>query len=453
MADFDNIKLPPHNIEAEKWVISAVFIENEKIYELDGLFLEPADFYQKEHQIIYEVIKDLWAWRKTIDVVTVSDWLKKKWDLESIWWIDYLYELSTFLPTATVLSDYAKIVKEKAILRMVLKTCQQVIWDVYDERDFHDIREKIEKKIFSLTQINMSDSLKHIKEVLDWRSTHYMEIVDDPTILDRNKVWSWYENLDELLWWFKPWDLVIVAARPSMWKTSFALNLAVNAAIKQKKSVAIFSLEMGNEQIADRVISCVAQIPMFKIHKWLLDEEDFANIWEAMEKISDTNIYVDDRGGSTVSELKSKLRKLRIERWNLDLVIIDYLQLMTVTNVKVMWNRVQEISEISRWLKELARELKVPIIALSQLSRWVEQRQEKKPQLSDLRESGAIEQDADSVLMLYRDDYYDPDSEEKGMADILVRKNRNGPTWDIKLVFVKDTMKFYEKANDSNNNR
>jgi len=255
------------------------------------------------------------------------------------------------------------------------------------------------------------------------------------------------------LWWFKPWDLVIVAARPSMWKTSFALNLAVNAAIKQKKSVAIFSLEMGNEQIADRVISCVAQIPMFKIHKWLLDEEDFANIWEAMEKISDTNIYVDDRGGSTVSELKSKLRKLRIERWNLDLVIIDYLQLMTVTNVKSMWNRVQEISEISRWLKELARELKVPIIALSQLSRWVEQRQEKKPQLSDLRESGAIEQDADSVLMLYRDDYYDPDSEEKGMADILVRKNRNGPTWDIKLVFVKDTMKFYEKANDSNNNR
>ena len=444
MVTIEDLKLPPHNIEAEKGVISAILLDNEVLYILDWLALQPEDFYLKEHQSIYQAIKNLWNERKTIDVVTISDELKKMWELDNIWWIDYLYELATFVITPSVAKEYWKIVKEKSVLRNILKTAQKIIWDVYEEKEVVDILETIEKRIFDLTQINLADSLRHIREILDQRAQDYVEIVDNPEILDKNKVLSNYEKLDTILGGFKPWELVVLAARPSMGKTAFSLNLAVNAALKQQKAVAIFSLEMSSEQIVDRILSLVAEIPLYKIHKWQLDEEDFAKIWEAMEKLSEVNIYIDDRGGATIPELKSKLRRLKVEKGQLDMVIIDYLQLMSWTGSKFAWNRVQEIAEISRGLKELARELKLPIIALSQLSRAVEQRPDKRPQLADLRESGAIEQDADSVLMLYREDYYDPETDRKWIADIFIRKNRNWPVWEVQLYFNKQIMKFYD---------
>ncbi len=448
MVSIQDLKLPPHNTDAEKGVLCSVFLDNETIYVLDGLAITPEDFYHKQHQYIYKVMKSLWNEKRTIDVVTVSDELTKLDLLEDIWWVEYLYEISTFVLSPSVAAEYWKIVKEKSVLRNILKTAQKIIWDVFTDKKIDEILESIEKKIFDLTQINFSDSLIHIKEILNKRVEDYMEIIDNPDILNKSKVLSTYKKLDNLLWGFKPGELIILAARPSMWKTAFALNLSINAALKQKKSVAIFSLEMGKEQIVDRILSLVSEVPLYKITKWQLDEEDFANLGQAMEKLSEVDIYIDDRWWATIPELKSKLRRLKVEKGKLDMVVVDYLQLMSWVDSKFAWNRVQEIWEISRWLKELARELQIPIIALSQLSRAVEQRPDKRPQLADLRESGAIEQDADSVLMLYREDYYDPDTDRKGIADIFVRKNRNWPVGDVELYFNREIMKFYDVAEE-----
>jgi len=434
--------LPPHNIEAEKWVISWALLDSDTVWIYEWDWITPNDFYQKEHSMIYEAISQLWNAKKTIDVVTVSDQLSKNWNLESVWWIDYLYELSAFLISTSPCVEYSKIVKEKSLLRQVLKVCQQITWDAYEQKDAVEIFDNIEKRIFDLTQNQVWDNILSIEEILKSRVEDYMEIVDNPESFNANKVNSWYLQIDEMLTWFKPWELIILAARPSMWKTAFAINLLTNIALEQKKSVVMLSLEMSVDSIVDRIMSEVSWVPMYKISKWNLDNSDFAQMWEAMEKLSSANIFLDDKAWITIPMLKSKLRKLKIEKKQLDLVIIDYLQLMHATTFQ--WNRVQEISEISRWLKELAKELNVPILALSQLSRAVEQRVDKKPQLSDLRESWSIEQDADAVLMLHREEYYDPDTDRKWATDVCIRKNRNGAVWEIELHFEKEIMKFVE---------
>ena len=439
--------LPPHNIEAEKWVISWALMDSETIwiFEWDGII--PSDFYQKEHGMIYEAIAQLRNDKKTIDPVTVSDQLSKNWNLESVWWIDYLYELSAFLISTSPCVEYSKIVKEKSLLRQVLKVCQQITWDAYEQKDTVEIFDNIEKRIFDLTQNQVWDNILSIEEILKNRVEDYMEIVDHPENFNANKVNSGYHKIDEMLTGFKPGELIILAARPSMWKTAFALNVLTNIALEQKKSVAMLSLEMSKESIVDRIMSEVSWVPMYKISKWNLDNADFAQMGDAMEKLSTANIFLDDKAWITVPMLKSKLRKLKIEKKELDLVIIDYLQLMHSTVFQN--NRVQEISEISRGLKELAKELKVPILALSQLSRAVESRVDKKPQLSDLRESGSIEQDADAVLMLHREEYYDPDTDRKWATDVCIRKNRNWAVWEVELHFEKEIMKFVDTKKTS----
>ncbi len=442
MVNVNDIKLPPNNLEAEKGVLCWALMDSETIWIYEWDRLEPEDFYQKEHQFIYNAIKQIRSDRKTIDVVTVWDQLTKDWNLDLIGWIDYLYELSTFLLSTSGCWDYSKIVKDKSTLRKILKTSQNIIWDVYKQEDTIKIMDSIEKSIFDLTQNQTWNNIMQIKDILNNRVEEYMAIVDNPEKVNDSKVFSGYKWLDNMLSWFKPGELIILAARPSMWKTSFALNIVSNIAIKQNKSVAVFSLEMWAESIVDRIIAETAQIPMSKITKWDLSNEDFAKMGDAIQILWDKNIYIDDKSAASVPLLKSKLRRLKIEKWQLDLVIIDYLQLMHGTSF--LWNRVQEISEISRWLKELARELEVPIIALSQLSRAVEQRIDKKPQLSDLRESGAIEQDADSVIMLHREDYYDKDTDKKWSTDVCVRKNRNGEVWEVELYFKANIMKFME---------
>lgn len=434
--------LPPHNIEAEKWIISWALMDNETIWIFEWDRIVPSDFYQKEHWMIYEAIAHLWNDKKTIDVVTVADQLSKKWNLETVGGIDYLYELAAFLISTSPCVEYSKIVKEKSLLRQVLKVCQQIIWDAYEQKDTVEIFDSIEKRIYDLTQSQIWDNILSIEEILKNRVEDYMEIVDHPENFNANKVNSWYSKIDEMLTGFKPGELIILAARPSMWKTAFALNVLTNVALEQKKSVAMLSLEMSKESIVDRIMSEVSWVPMYKISKWNLDNADFAQMGEAMEKLSTANIFLDDKAWITVPVLKSKLRKLKLEKKQLDLVIIDYLQLMH--SAKFQDNRVQEISEISRGLKELAKELQLPIIALSQLSRAVEARVDKKPQLSDLRESGSIEQDADSVLMLHREEYYDPDTDRKGATDVCIRKNRNWAVWEVELHFEKEIMKFVE---------
>lgn len=443
MVDVDDLRLPPHHLEAEKSLLSCVLLDNEILYLIESVALLSTDFYQKEHQIIFDAIHELWIARKTIDVITLSNQLTKWDNLDIVWGIDYLYEIASWVITSAMAMDYAKIVKEKSVLRNILKACQHIVWDVYQTQETQTILESIEKRIFDLTQVNLSDSLKHIKEVLNTRAEEYMDLVDNPEKHEEQKVKTHYTELDSLLWGLRPGDLSIIAARPSMGKTSFALNILLKAAMQSKKSVAIFSLEMGSEQIVDRILSQVAGIPMHRITKWQMDETDFNNLGDAMAKVSDTHIYIDDKGGASINELKSKLRRLKVEKGKLDLVMIDYLQLMNAGTSSFGWNRVQEISEISRWLKELARELRIPIIALSQLSRAVEQRPDKRPQLADLRESGAIEQDADSVMMIYREDYYDPYTDKKEVAQIFVRKNRNGPTGEVELRWKKETMEFF----------
>jgi len=286
--------------------------------------------------------------------------------------------------------------------------------------------------------------------VLSERIDHYMEVMDNPELNDKNKVLSTYEKLDELLGGFKWGELLILAARPAMGKTALALNFMLNAAVELWKSVAFFSLEMTSETLVDRLLSTASGLPLYKITKNKLDADDFSNLGEAIEKLGDANIFLDDQWIATLPQMKSKLRRLKIEKWHLDLVVIDYLQLMSWAGWKYEWNRVQEVSQLSRWLKELAKELNVPIMALSQLSRWVEQRIDKQPMLSDLRESWSIEQDADVVMMLYREDYYDPDTDRKWATDLLVRKNRHGETWAVELLFRGKTMKFEQVLWDWN---
>jgi len=447
MVSIEDLKLPPHNIDAEKWILSGILIDNNILDICDNVSLQPKDFYSKEHQMVYEVITILKNAHKTIDAVTVADELSKKDYLDTIGGINYLYDLSGFLLSTSWCGEYADIVKEKSILRKVLSVCQQMIGDVYDQWDTLAIMDQLEKKIFDLTQTNISNKLIHIRELLGERVERYMEIVDNPELLEAWKVMSTFPALDDMLAGFKPGELIILAARPAMGKTALSLNLIINAALEQKKAVAFFSLEMTKELIADRLLSTVSGIPMYKISKWQLDNDDFVKMGESMETLWWSHIYVDDVGSATLSQLRSKLRRLKIEAGSLDLVVIDYLQLMSGQGSKFEWNRVQEISQISRGLKELSKELSVPIIALSQLSRGVESRIDKKPQLSDLRESGSIEQDADVVIMIYREEYYDPeDPDKRGMTDLLIRKNRNGAVGEVSLFFDKPTMKFIQHA-------
>ncbi|RKW25344.1 replicative DNA helicase, partial [Candidatus Gracilibacteria bacterium] len=429
---------------AEKGVISGALLDSEVMWIYDSDKLGYKDFYQKEHSYIYEAIQQLRMARKTIDVVTVSDQLSKNGNLDVIGGVDYLYDLSSFLFSTQPCSEYSKIVREKSLLRQVLKVCQGISGEVYEQKDTLQIFDAIEKKIFDLTQNQVGESIIAIGDILEKRVMEYIEYADNPEKLNESKVFSGYEGIDKMLTGFKPGELIILAARPSMGKTAFALNVLNNVALKQQKTVVFISLEMSSESIVDRILSEVAGVPMYKLNgSEQMNEEDFSKIGEANSTLGVAKIFIDDRGALTVPELKSKLRKLKIEKGGLDIVIIDYLQLMHGTSYA--GNRVQEISDISRSLKELARELEVPIMALSQLSRAVEQRVDKKPQLSDLRESGAIEQDADAVLMLHREDYYDPDTDKKGATDVCIRKNRNGAVGEVELHFQKEIMRFTEK--------
>lgn len=314
MVTINDIKLPPHHVDAEKSTISGVLLDNEMMYVYDGFALTSSDFYTRAHASIYEAMQHLWSTRIVIDAVTLSNELGKMKVLDDMGGVDYLYELSAYVLSTSNCPQYAQIVKEKSTLRKVLNTSQAIIGDVYDEKDTMDILQSIEKRIFDLTQVNVSDRIRHIADILNQRVEEYTAIVDDPAKADLGKTFSGYAKLDDILSGFKPGELIILAARPSMGKTAFSLNLLMNAAIHQKKAVAFFSLEMTAEQIVDRILSTLARIPINKLSKGQIDDGDFARIGDAMSKLEGTDIYIDDKGSATIAQLRSKLRRLKIEK-------------------------------------------------------------------------------------------------------------------------------------------
>lgn len=442
------IKVPPHSIEAEQSVLWSLLLDKDGFLVIWDI-LWPTDFYEEWHQFIYEAMLELYKFNKPIDLITVKEKLSDKSRLEKIGGITYLTELVDIVPTSSNIYEYANIVKNKAVLRRLIKAWNDIISNGYNEElIINETLEKAEKSLFEVTQVFIKNKLVHINEILQQRYDEFAEIHENPDLITKHRLQLGFKDLDLKLGWLKWGDMVIIAARPSMWKTAFALNLAQNVWFK-RKNVAIFSLEMSKEQLTDRMIASAIWIDSWKLAKWELEDEEFARIGDAMEQLSEANIYIDDSAGWSLMDLKSKCRRLKMQSW-LDIVVIDYLQLMTNGN---SLNRVQEVSEISRWIKSLARELDVPIIALSQLSRAVESRPDKRPILSDLRESWSIEQDADVVMMLYRDEYYDEFTEKKGITDIFIRKNRNGPIGNIELMFKKENQKFVtiERNIHSNN--
>ncbi len=438
----DRLKVPPHSLEAERAVLGSLLIDKEAIVKIADL-LHQDDFYHEVHGLIYRAILDLYEKRSPIDLLTVKTILDDRKQLDLVGGASYLVTLANEVHTSTHIYNYALIVKQKSTLRRLIRTGDLITGLGFNEVEPLEILlEQAEKSLFGVSQATIKDKFVHIKDVLNSTYDKITEL-HDPNTRDKYKgVPTGFKDLDHVLTGLQPSDLVILAARPAMGKTALALNIAQNVA-KTGRSVGIISLEMSKEQLVERMFSAMLGVDSWKIKSGKLSEEDFMRIGTIMDELYSMKIFIDDSVGNSITELRSKARRLQMEH-GLDILIVDYLQLMTVNGMNgAVTNRVNEISEISRSLKSLARELRLPIMALSQLSRAVELRPVKIPQLSDLRESGAIEQDADVVLMMYREDYYEEDTERAGVTDLFIRKHRSGPVGRVELAFKKEQMKFF----------
>lgn len=431
--------LPPQNVEAEQSVLGAVMLDKNAIIKVaDKLFIE--DFYDPANAKVYEAMIELFEKRRAIDVVTLTDHLESKHKLKDVGGASYLANLVNLVPSAGHIVHYAEIVHSKGVMRRLIEASNEINAMAYDdEGDIHAILDKSEQLLFGVSQKFSKENIVPIKEIL----TESFERIEE-LHSDKGKVRgipTGFKYLDNLLAGLQPSDLIILAARPSMGKTSFALNIAENVAIKQKKPVLLFSLEQSKDQLVDRMICSQAGLDAWKLRTGKLSENDFPKIGYAMGILSEAPIYIDDQPFATIMDLRAKARRLQVEQ-EIGLIIIDYLQLMQGAHASRDPNRVQEISEISRGLKALARELNVPVMALSQLSRAVEHRPDKRPMLADLRESGSIEQDADVVMFIYREDKYKPNTERKNVAEIIIAKHRNGPVGKVDLYFDETRVTF-----------
>lgn len=431
-------RVPPQNIEAEQAVLGAMLIKKEAIAEVQEI-LQPDDFYREAHRIVYEAMVQLQNNDEAVDLVTLTEQLRKSEQLDKIGGLAFITQLANAVPTAANVVYHAKIVKEKAELRSLINAATAIASAAYeDNTDVENIMDDAEKKILAVANRQNGGAFESMKSIV-------MRTFERINVLYESKggltgISSGFKDLDKLTAGLQKSDLILVAARPSMGKTAFTLNIASYVGTHGGK-VAFFSLEMSKEQLMQRMLCAEGGIDATKLRTGQLDTQEWNKLVHVADTLSRAPIYIDDTAGITVMELRSKARRLKAEH-GLDLIIIDYLQLMQGRPNKNGDNRQQEISEISRSLKALARELDVPVIALSQLSRSVESRQIKKPMLSDLRESGSLEQDADIVMFLYREDYYDKDTENKNITDIIVAKHRNGPVDTISLFFQKEYTKF-----------
>ena len=431
-------RMPPQNIEAEQAVLGAVLIKKEALTEVQEI-LKPEDFYREAHRIVYSAMEDLFINNEAVDLVTLTEQLRKKDQLDKVGGLAFVTALANSVPTAANVIYHAKIVREKAELRSLIDAATEIAGKAYEDADeVETIMDEAEKKILSIAASRTVSDFEPIKSIL-------MNSIDRISTLYESKggltgLSTGFKDLDALTSGLQASDLVLVAARPSMGKTAFTLNLAAHAAMRGH-SVAFFSLEMSKEQLVQRMLCSEGAIDSQRLRTGQLEGEEWGKLIGTADKLSKAKIYIDDTPGITVMELRSKSRRLKAEH-GLELIVIDYLQLMQGRSARNSDSRQQEISEISRSLKALARELNVPVVALSQLSRSVESRQVKKPMLSDLRESGSLEQDADIVMFLYREDYYDQDTENKNITEVIIAKHRNGPVDTVSLFFQKEFTKF-----------
>ena len=428
---------PPQNISAEQAALGSMLLQEDAI--LQGVdILRPGDFYKKSHQIIFKCVLELFDKSRAVDLVTLTEELNRINLLEEIGGITYLTNLINSVPTAANIEYYVKIIEEKSILRNLINNATKIISMGYEEKeDAKILLDKAEHLIFEVSERNLGQSFVPIKEILQ----DSFEKIEDLYHRDEfiTGIPTGFDEFDDITTGFQPSELIVIAGRPGMGKTAFCMNVAQYIAVSKNISVALFSLEMSKSQLVQRMLCSEARIDAHNLRKGGLAESDWPTLSMAAGRLSSAPIFIDDTAGITCLEIKAKARRLKAQH-NLGLVIIDYLQLISSSGR--VENRQQEISEISRSLKGLARELNVPIIAVSQLSRAVEQRIERRPRLSDLRESGAIEQDADLVVFLYREEYYKEKTEKKGIAEVIISKQRNGPTGQIDLAFVKEYAKF-----------
>ncbi len=433
------IKVPPQNIEAEQSVLGAILMDKDAVIKVADI-LKPEDFYREDHAKIYSSILKLFEKRKPIDLVTLTNELENEKQLKEVGGASYITTLVNSVPTAAHIVTYANMVHQKATLRRLISAASNIAELGFNEQtDLDTILDKAESTLFNVSQNYVKSYFTPIRDILEASFDRIDKLHKEKGTI--RGVPTGFRDLDNLLAGLQPSDLIVLAARPSIGKSSLALNIADHVACSEKLPVAIFSLEMSKEQIIDRFLCLRGAVDSWKLRTGNLEDEDFGKLNYAMGMLSEAPIFIDDAPFLNVMEIRTKARRLQMEH-NLSLIVVDYLQLMTGVNSKGPDNRVQEVSEISRSLKALARELKVPVLALSQLSRAVEHRPDKRPLLADLRESGSIEQDADVVMFIYREDYYDKETEQKNVAEILVRKHRNGPTGDVQLFFKQEYMKF-----------
>mgnify|MGYP005769727983 FL=1 len=431
-------KVPPHDLEAEQAIIGSMLTDKDAVISAIEVLKED-DFYREDNRLIYSAILNLYNRAEPIDIITVKAELEAMGKFEQVGGLEYLAELPEKVPTTANSSKYIKIVEEKSTLRNLIKTANEIIELGYDPtEDVEDIMEGAEKKIFNIMQNKNQKGYSAMKDILVDSFTQLEELYNRKQHI--TGVPTGFADLDYKTAGFHSSDLILIAARPAMGKSAFALNIATNAAVRAKVPVAIFSLEMSKEQMVNRILCSEAMVDSNKVRTGKLEDDDWTKLAEAIGPLSEAEIYIDDTPGISVMEIRAKCRKLKLEK-NIGMVVIDYLQLVQGSN-KRNGSREQEISEISRSLKILAKEIGVPVIALSQLSRAVEQRPDHRPMLSDLRESGAIEQDADIVMFLYRDDYYNPDTDKKGIAEVILAKHRGGSTGTVELLWLGSYTKF-----------
>ncbi|MCL0082996.1 replicative DNA helicase [Thermodesulfovibrionales bacterium] len=434
-------RLPPQNIEAEQSVLGAIILDNEALPKAIEA-LSPDDFYKEAHRRLYKSIIALFERNEPIDIVTLTDYLRKSDEIEAVGGISYLSYLANSIPTSANIRYHAKIVSEKSMLRALIRTATQITSEVYENsRDADEVIDYAQKMIFDITDKRTKISFSPLKDVIKDTFKMIEHLYDKKEAI--TGVPSGFKDIDELTSGFQSGDLIIVGGRPGMGKTAFALNVAGYVAANMRETVAVFSLEMPKEQLALRMICAESGVNSSSVRKGFIGKQDWIKLTNAAGRLADAPIFIDDSSMLTALEIRAKARRLKMEYGMLSLIVVDYLQLMR--SMGKFERREQEISDISRSLKALAKELKVPVIALSQLNRAVEQRGEKRPTLADLRESGALEQDADVIIFLYRDEFYNKNNpSNKGKAELIVAKQRNGPTGIVNLTYLADSTKFVD---------
>jgi len=446
---YDSLKLPPHSLDAEYSVIGGLLLSNDSLDKVADI-LSTNDFYQYAHRLIFEYALKIINAGKPADIITVAESLDISAELTSVGGVAYLANLVQNTPSAANIRRYAEIVRERSLMRQLIEVSSGITESAYNPqgRDVKNLLDDAEAKILNIAESGhrSNQGFLSVQQILPGVINRIDDLYQRENQSGVTGISTGFEDLDQLTSGFQPGDLIIVAGRPSMGKTAFSINIAENIALQNKLPIAIFSMEMGASQLVTRMLGSIGKLDQQRMRNGSLEDDDWFRLTSAVGKLNNAPVYIDEGAGLTSFDVRARARRLQRQTGQLGLIVIDYIQLMSGTSDKSNENRATEISEISRSLKSLAKELNVPVVALSQLNRSVEQRQDKRPVMSDLRESGAIEQDADLIIFIYRDEVYNKDSEQKGTAEIIISKQRNGPIGTVRLTFLGEHTRFENYA-------